>query len=164
MGKCRELTWWKIARSQCPNTTVNRAWGFHSSNRHVTDHCTLVAGRGGYCEANGNTPLIFSAFSCPLNTLCKFFTCALESVWIVTKIKTSILWSAALQCTGPRALKLLLVFCSSIWVILSWMGDGTLRTWLPCGLSRKCYKVFGMLYRELVSTSLDLSALMYIYT
>ena len=28
-----------------PNTTVNRACGFYSSERHVTDHRTLAAGR-----------------------------------------------------------------------------------------------------------------------
>lgn len=36
------MTWWKIANSHFPNTTVNRAWGLHSWKQHTADYWTLT--------------------------------------------------------------------------------------------------------------------------
>lgn len=37
----KALTWWKIANSHFPNTTVNRAWGLYSWKQHTADYWTL---------------------------------------------------------------------------------------------------------------------------
>lgn len=146
-----------------PDTTVNRAWGFYSSNR--TWNWSLHTRSKETIMKTVVTP--FSLFL--LLLVLKHYansTPVLEPVWIIIKMKADFPWNAALKDTGPRTLKVVFMFCWSIRVITV-LG----REWYPYSLTtlqleqKMLQSVWDALRansrKELVSTTLYVCVWMY---